>query len=445
VILRKKDERGGRLNKTFLKSIAKHMTVFAGVLFILWLLLFLSALIPNDAIRGNMEKSAFYYKERDAFEITGDSLNSTSDNYADSIWLNVSWNMGRENALKGSIQTEYYDGEELGENAGLYYTVFESTPPNMDYTRYWHGTAMFIRLFHLFTDVSGVKIIVFLAFLIFALISAVILCSRKHWDIAVMLALSLVCVQAWNIRLSMEYQPAFVVAFAIIPLYLILERKNDGWLTVLSVISGTLVAFFDFLTTETVTILLPLALVVVIRAKEGRLGNLKETLLLLIKCGVCWICAYGGAFVVKWVLASLVSGGGVFETALSSVAERMGTSVGDYVDEPNSIFSSVASNFSMLFGGKMRVMAGRTAIGVLLSVLIMFSFWYIFRSEEKKQMASLMLIGIGLIVVLRYFVLNNHSYIHCFFTFRALVSLIFALLSAMWINLKMPQKKRGRK
>jgi len=172
---------------------------------------------------------------------------------------------------------------------------------------------------------------------------------------------------------------------------------------------------------------------------------LKETLLLLIKCGVCWICAYGGAFVVKWVLASLVSGGGVFETALSSVAERMGTSVGDYVDEPNSIFSSVASNFSMLFGGKMRVMAGRTAIGVLLSVLIMFSFWYIFRSEEKKQMASLMLIGIGLIVVLRYFVLNNHSYIHCFFTFRALVSLIFALLSAMWINLKMPQKKRGRK
>ena len=123
----------------------------------------------------------------------------------------------------------------------------------------------------LLSHVAYINNIVAFGFLFFALLSAAILCRRKHWDIAVMLVLSLAAVRVWNILLSLEYQPAFAIAFAVIPLYLIFERKGDKWLTVLSIISGTAVAFFDFLTTETVTILLPLALVITVRAKEGRL------------------------------------------------------------------------------------------------------------------------------------------------------------------------------
>ena len=140
--------------------IWNYAAVFVVTLSVLWLLLFLSALIPNSAIRSNMEQSTLSYKQRDAFEFTREAqLNSVADHYADSIWLNVAWNMGTGEALTASIQTNYYDGEELGKNAGLYYTVMEGVQPNTDYTRYWHGTAAFIRLLHLFTDVEGVKLI----------------------------------------------------------------------------------------------------------------------------------------------------------------------------------------------------------------------------------------------------------------------------------------------
>ncbi len=427
-------------------SAAKHTAVFAVVLFLLWLLLFLSALIPNDMIRDNMEQSALSYKERTAFEFAdGKKLNSVADHYADSIWLNVSWNMGEDSPLISSIRTNYYDGGELGVNAGLYLSVTQGTEPNKDYTRYWHGTVMFIRLGHLITDVEGVKLIGFIAFLLLVGLTIFILARKRHWDLAVILALSLAAVQIWNIRLSMEYQPGFILAFVLVPLFLILERRDDKWLTILSVVSGTAVAFFDFLTTETVTILIPLALVIAVRTKENRLGSLKENLLLLLKCGICWVLSYGGAFIVKWLIASMVTNTNAFETALSSVAERMGNKVEMYADKPKSILSAVAANLSMLFGSEIRVDAGRTALGIIFLVLILLSVWYLFRGKDKKSEATIILIVLGAVVLIRCLALNNHSYLHCFFTYRALVTPIFALLAAMWLNIELPHKKRRRK
>ena len=86
---------GGCLIRKIFCSAAKHTAVFAVVLFLLWLLLFLSALIPNDMIRDNMVRSANTYKEHSTYEfVNGNSFNSISDYYADALWLNIAWNMG---------------------------------------------------------------------------------------------------------------------------------------------------------------------------------------------------------------------------------------------------------------------------------------------------------------------------------------------------------------
>ena len=434
--------------RRILCSAAKHTAVFAVVLFLLWLLLFLSALIPNDAIRDNMEKSANTFKEHSTYEfVNGNKFNSIADYYADALWLNIAWNIGEGNSLKSVIQTDYYDGEGLGENAGLYLTITENKAPNTDYTRYWHGTSMFIRLGHLFTDVEGIKLIGFIAFLLLAGLTLFILARKRHWDLAVMLALSLAAVQIWNIRLSMEYQPAFILAFVLLPLFLILERRGDKWLTILSVISGTAVAFFDFLTTETVTILLPLALVVAVRAKENRLGSLKENLLLLLKCGICWGFAYGGAFIVKWIAASMVTGKNAFSLALNSAGmHALGATTVNFDPQglPHSWIDGLLSSLSAMLGSELRVDYSRIAAVLFAGFLIMFSVWYLLRRKKSNSVALLLLI-LGGLVLARFILLNNHTYMHCFFTYRALVTLVFALLSAIWLNIELPQKKGRRK
>ena len=434
--------------RKFLCSACRHTAVFVVVLFLLWLLLFLSALLPNDMIRDNMMQSADTYKEHNTYEFAdGKKFSSVTDYYADALWLNIAWNMGEGNSLKSVIQTDYYDGEGLGENAGLYLTITEGKSPNTDYSRYWHGTAMFIRFGHLFTDVEGIKLIGFIAFVLLAGLSLFILVRKKHWDLAVMLALSLAAVQIWNIRLSMEYQPAFILAFVLIPMFLILERRDDKWLTVLSVVSGTAVAFFDFLTTETVTILLPLALVVAVRAKEKILGSLKENLLLLLKCGICWAASYGGAFIVKWLIASMVTGENAFSLALNSAEmHALGATTVNFDPQglPNSWIDGLMSSLSAMLGSEQRVDYTRITAVLFAGFLIIFSVWYLLR-RKKSNSAALPLVILGGLVLVRFILLNNHSYMHCFFTYRALVTTVFVLLTMVWLNIELPQKKRRRK
>lgn len=81
-----------------MRNLLIYTTAFFFTITFLYLLLFLSALIPNELITPNMQKSAEIYKTREAFEFNEKNvLNSVGDNYADSILLGISYNMGRGN------------------------------------------------------------------------------------------------------------------------------------------------------------------------------------------------------------------------------------------------------------------------------------------------------------------------------------------------------------
>lgn len=434
------------------KWMLVHGAVFFGLLALLWFLLTWAADIPNEALREHMEQSALSYKERDAFSFErGRRWNGISDNYADTILLNVSWNMGRGNPFVCALDTWYYSGEELGENAGLYLTVTEEDVElDTDYTRYWHGTAMFIRLFHLVTDVEGVKRVGFLATMALALVTAAVLAVRKHYDIGIALFLSMGAVQIWNIGLSLEYQPAFVICFLLCPLYLWLERKGDGYLTCLSVTGGVLMAFFDFLTTETVVILVPLILVTAVRTREKRLGDFRENVKMLFRCGVCWVLAYGGTFLVKWTAASLVTGENKFFLAFSSAGERVGGALpGEDAGGFLRIPMAVAANLTVMFGGESRVEWMRVLAGLGASFLVLGSVLYLFYKKQGNQDGIKVTALLGSAVFVRYMVLNNHSYLHEFFTYRALISPVLAVFVGMALSMEIPvgpgRKRKGRR
>ena len=53
---------------------------------------------------------------------------------------------------------------------------------------------------------------------------------------------------------------------------------------------------------------------------------------------------------------------------------------------------------------------------------------------------------IALLPLVRYLVLNNHSYLHTFFTYRALASTILAVFAIVWFTLNFrSQKKKSTK
>ena len=219
------------------KKILIHIGAFAAAIALLWGTLILTSLIPNEKIYDHMLKSAESYIEPDPFSFeNGRKYNAVADNYADVILQNILWNIKSDAPFVSSLDTKYYDGEKFGVNWGNYASIKKGEPANTDYTRYWHGSVVFIRPLMTVTDVKGVKLIGFSAAVLIALPVCGLLVWKKQYFAAAAFALSLICVQFWNIRYSLEYLPMINVAMTACICFVCLEKKGDSSLTVLSVI-----------------------------------------------------------------------------------------------------------------------------------------------------------------------------------------------------------------
>ncbi len=423
-------------------AILRRAAVFAAVLLALWAALVAAAAIPNERIYDNMYESAMFFKDHAPY-VNESQLRLVQDNYADVILLNVTWNMGSD-PFVSTLNSAYYDGNDgendYGENWG-FYCALEGTPPNKDYSRYWHGMAALIRPFMLFTDIDGIKLIGLTAAFVLLAVNTALLLKKRQYFAAGALVAAFMCVHVWNIGISLEYQPAVLVTLALLPLYILFE-KYDGALSILAVISGVMIAFFDFLTCETLTILIPLIIVFIMRKQENRLPDLRSNLLLALKCGAAWFLSYSGAYIVKWSAASLVTGENKFAAALTSVEERL-VGEAEELDPVAQFFLAPLANISTLFGGYDRVSWGNIAAGLIISAVVLGAVFYLFRSREKFDRSfTLTMLILGALPIARFFLLNNHSYLHEFFTYRALASTILALFAMLWYTLEFRPKKK---
>jgi len=425
------------------RHVIGYTVVFTGLLIMLYLMMVLFATLPNAAIKNNMRSSAKYFITQEPFAFSeGRFYQNIADNYADQIWTNIGWNMGYGNPFVSVLDTKYYDSDQHDTSVGLHLAVTREQEANVKYSRYWHGTASVIRFLHLFTNIRGIKWIGMLCLILLIGKTLLVLCRSGYWDLGLCLLVSLFVVQIGNLRLSAEYLPSFLVCFGLCPSFLRAEKKDDFHLNTVAVVSGTLTAFFDFLTTETVAILIPLILIVAVRSKEHRLGSPRQVLRMLLGCGFCWLAAYVGTFLVKWIAVSAATGENHILAALDSFGNRVNgvISVEETMRRAGPLMA-IGANFSVLFEGtgltEFRQATARLTVIALAGILV----YRLYRVRKKRHPGTGFLLFLGGIVFLRFGILANHSYMHAFFTYRALASTILAVLSAMVINL---QQNRGR-
>ena len=431
--------------------------ILSGIItaFICVFLLFTTAYIPQSAIQKQMKESAEYYSEHLLFDrVTPFSFLSRQDNYADCILTNIIYHIDSENILTSVLSASYYnpDGEEVNEsffdavNNPANVSGNDKVVPNVDYSRYWHGSMVLLRPLFMFFDIRMIRMILGIMILLLTVWFLYLLIRGNYHFFACCYVVGLISVSAWMCGFCVEYTMPFLVMAVELPvLFLLMTGKvnnekdeyQEKILWCILAASGIVTAFLDFLTAETLTFTVAYMLYLVMRNKRGQIRGFKKECVRMIKSGGVWGIAYTLMFFLKWIMACVFLGKDAFMDALRQAAFRMngdatlGNVAGaEMVSDSERIFGAMWRNFACLLPFRDSMKVQTTVIALVVTVVVTFCIWYLFRTKKVNDINRLFGI-LAIIPVGRFIALNNHSYIHFFFTYRALLVTVVVLVYVM--------------
>ncbi len=426
------------------------------------LALIITALIPKNAIEKNCKESGQFFYERELFPyLLEEQFNTKQDNYADTILVNIMYHTEREQLLSSLVKASYYQKEGENVHHSFYEALQEDKEPNIEYFRYWHGALVFLRPLFLFTDIEGARIVLGILLLVLTLLVSICLYRKKETALAVCYLIANILIQSWMCGFCIEYITTFLVMNSIVlwMIYccgkyqnnrLVLNKKTGNIMCVAAVCT----CFFDFLTTETITITIPLFILFVLLYRDKKLMEGKKELVFLVTRGLIWGASYGLMFALKWVIAALFLGKEAFGKAVESAAVRMvgtvtlgNTNLEEKATGWERLVGALVRNQGALFPfrGEMKMGAAMAAFGGI--IFLSFSIIYLLRSKNISYQLILLAAILCLVPYVRYAVLANHAYLHYFFTYRAQIIVLFVLLFFSWeFGLKnMNKRAKGKK
>lgn len=406
-----------------LRHALKYIVIFLLVVALLTVLLVLSACIPQSAIRENTLESARYLCEGELFGAVIEGVEGSKiDRYADSILLGIAWQYDSTEPLRSVMLSSYYHTKYQNENENLLDAVINENQANQQYLRYWHGSNVIVRPLLVILSIDEIYLLGGIVMAALTIWLLTVLCRKKFYVPALGIGLGLVLTASWFVPLSLEYTWTYLLMLAgsIVAVKLACAGKWQH-MGIFFLLSGMLTNYLDFLTTETLTLLVPLLLVLWIDLHTRRQA-MRSVAVNAGKAALMWLLGYGGMWVTKWILASLVLGENVLPYVTGHIQQRVGSG------GLQLMLSAVVRNVKCLFPLEYGTVGMVAAIG---SILILMYVGYVYRKNRINKPWIMLLLVIGAVPYVRYLVLSNHAYLHCFFTYRAQMAAIVALVMIM--------------
>lgn len=437
----------------FMKPV-KMMTSFLLMILSMVLLLLVAAVIPQRSISTHMNESANYMAENDQFYCLIDNMRSTEvDHYADSLWLSIAY--GLQPNLESVMWTSYYDDFATLAHKDILSQVKQNIPVNHEYMRYWHGSTAIIRILHVFLNVKEAYILFAVALILLTVLLVCLLWRHHLMGEALTIVISFLMTSMWITPFCLEYiWCPIIMLIASIVVVSITVKGNYDRIPIIFMLTGMITNYLDFLTTETLTLLIPLLLMlktVYIHESQANLSCSNSKCLIngginyyMMSCKaiVAWLTGYAGAWIMKWILAGVILHQNVMPFISSHVVERINGDV--RVSIITYLYETIIKNIRCLFfidNG----LPGQ--IITLLLIIVLFVVPAVQGSIKIKNNIRWSVIALytllGSVPFIRFLVLHNHAWNHYFFTYRALVGSVVAICF-IWMELveRVPEYQR---
>lgn len=406
------------------KGVIKYLSTFIVTLLLLTSLLMISACIPRSAIKQNVIKTADFLCEKPSiFPLIPGISASTVDRYADAILMSVVYCWDEKNPFESVLWSRFYGEYSRTENELFRESLLNEYEPNQEYLRYWHGSGIFLRFYHLFWSLREIYYFngAIMGVLIIWLLRLLWKNNLKGEAIATGICFSTVSI--WFVPFCLEYTWVFLIMLAasIFTVKMSVAHKLNRLGDVFLII-GMTTAFLDFLTAETVTLIIPLLLTM-------RLWETREKRRIWeysVKSATLWFFGYSGMWIMKWILAGVMLKQNVLPYVTGHIEERIGKYIG--LSLPQYLQLAVLKNLIRisplqygLLGGTLFILA----VFTLLFIPVILNRVALRKYINGNKIAIYALIG--LIPYVRYLILHNHAVQHSFFTYRAQAASILAL------------------
>ena len=401
------------------------LSILAGIL-----LMTCVYILPTGRMLTQADRSLpIFENEGTSFCWAPEEKSARLDGFTDAIMLQTAVYVRDENPMKAAMRNdrmEFSEGKLDPAGSLKQYVYGNRSGYVMSYARYWHGYLLFLKPLLLFFSLSDIRMMN-AAFQLVLAAGVLLLAFRKRGlRLALPMGLALLVLNPVSTALSMQFSSIYYLTLLGLLVMLLTESWDRPWGYLVFLFLGIGTAFFDFLTYPACAVGICLALQALMSQADR-----KTRLLKTIGSGAAWAFGYGGMWSGKWLAASLITGTNVLRDAMEQAQYRSGGEVTAAEGGINATFGAVLSrNLGIL---------ANPAAAILVLALTGMLVWLLVtkRCRFAPERASLLSLAVAFAVpFVWYFLLRNHSLVHCWMTYRNLSAAVFALSGGLCFGLK---------
>ena len=401
------------------------LSILAGIL-----LMTCVYILPTGRMLTQADRSLpIFENEGTSFCWAPEEKSARLDGFTDAIMMQIAVYIRDADPLKAAMQNdrmEFTEGKLDPAGSLKQYVYGDRSGYVVDYARYWHGYLLFLKPLLLFFSLSDIRMMNAALQLILAAGVLLLAFRKRGLRLALPMGLALLVLNPVSTALSMQFSSIYYLTLLGLLIMLLTESWDRSWGYLVFLFLGIGTAFFDFLTYPACAVGTCLAL----GARKSRADG-KARLLKAVGSGAAWAFGYGGMWSGKWLAASLITGNSVMRDAVEQAQYRSGGKV-------TAAEGGVSATFGAVLGRNLGVLANLAAAVIVLALLGLL-VWLLAtkRCRFALERASLLSLAVAFSVpFVWYFLLRNHSLVHCWMTYRNLSAAVFALSGGLCFGLK---------
>lgn len=386
-----------------------------------FLMLLLVYLIPQSKLDVNVETSLpVLQAEHGGTTAMALMPETEQDFFTDAIMVNTCYTVRGSLIEQVLLCQGYWWGAPADELADYFYAD-SARRDEMElhiYGRYWHGYQIFLRPMLTVFHINQIRMLVLMAQTILGIGIIYLLCKVKKDKLIVPVVVLWLLLIPIITLINLTYA-AVMLTTELAMIFLLWEKWHNRSLSdklfFLMEVNGICIGYFDLLTYPSVAFAAPMILFYCLDAEQR--VSLKKRVSQFLQGGIAWALGYGGMFLGKWGLATMLTNENIIKDGVETFLFR---SSGEWKGEKIGFFEVLQTNIGYYNTAVYKILL--LAAGVVFLLLL---------RKSKLNIQPDICIGVLLSMLVPfgwYFLVRNHSMIHAFFTFRTFSPFLFGVL-----------------